>query len=135
MSIKKQILIIFPLCLILAALLYFIKAEQKNINPIANPQIVHDNGRYHVVAQFRNPTDTPYKNISLQINILASWRKIAGSTLIETEELLPGITWFFKAPLAPSDGRELVAGALNCRAKSAYQNGSKLIINCLSAVD
>lgn len=135
MSIKKQLLILLPLFLILAALLYLVLTDRGDNNIITDPKIIYEDGRPFIAAQFRNPTNTPYQNLNLQINILESWRNLSGAAKAETDEVLPGITWFFKAPLALPEGKTISAGLLNCQSSSPYKAGTDLVINCKLRID
>lgn len=127
---KKQLLILLPLILILATLLYLLFTSQGDSNIISDPRVVYESGVPYITAQFRNPTDSKYQNLNLQINILESWRNVSGVAQAKTDAVLPGITWFFKSPIALFEGKPLPAGTLNCRSVSPYKDGEKLVINC-----
>jgi len=127
---KKQLLTLLSLGLILAALIYLVITGRGDSNIVTDPRIIYEDGRPYITAQFRNPTDTPYKNLNLHINILKSWRNLFGTARAETVEVLPGITWFFKSPIVGLEGKDIPNGSLDCRSVSPYKDGERLIINC-----
>jgi len=127
---KKQFIILLPLLLIIVALSYFIITGRGDKNILTDPRIIYEDGRPYLTAQFRNPTETPYQNLNLHINILESWRTAIGGAQAQTIEVLPKITWFFKSPVSMSAHKNIPEGPLTCRSVSPYKDGAILIINC-----